>query len=67
MRRSPFSARTEHALPVDLIYVFLVVLSAVMTLAIFAAIAIFGVKYRRRHGREAHPIEGSLILEITCT
>ena len=35
-----------------------------MTLAIFAAIAIFGVKYRRRHGREAHQIEGSMILEI---
>jgi len=56
---------SNHALPVDLIYVFLVVLSTVMTLAIFAAIAIFGVKYRRRHDREAHQIEGSLILEIT--
>jgi cytochrome c oxidase subunit 2 len=48
-----------------LVYIFLVDLSAVMTLAIFAAIAIFGVKYRRRHDREAHQIEGSLILEIT--
>jgi len=56
---------SNHALPVDLVYIFLVVLSAVMTLAIFAAIAIFGVKYRRRHDREAHQIEGSLILEIT--
>ncbi len=35
-----------------------------MTLAIFAVIAVFGMKYRRRHGREAHQIEGSLILEI---
>jgi len=35
-----------------------------MTLAIFGAIVIFGVKYRRHHGREAHQIEGSMILEI---
>jgi cytochrome c oxidase subunit 2 len=56
---------SNHALPVDLIYIFLVGLSTVMTLAIFGAIAIFGVKYRRRHGREAHQIEGSMILEIT--
>ncbi|HET7749060.1 MAG TPA: cytochrome c oxidase subunit II [Terriglobales bacterium] len=56
---------SNHALPVDLLYIFLVVLSAVMTLAIFATIAVFGLKYRRRHGREAHQIEGSLILEIT--
>jgi cytochrome c oxidase subunit II len=56
---------SNHALPVDLVYIFLVVLSAVMTLGIFATIAVFGLKYRRRHGREAHQIEGSLILEIT--
>jgi cytochrome c oxidase subunit II len=55
---------SSHALPVDLLYIFLVALSAVMTLAIFATIAVFGMKYRRRHGREAHQIEGSLILEI---
>jgi len=58
------AAASNHALPVDLIYVFLVVLSTVMTLAIFGAIVIFGVKYRRHHGREAHQIEGSMILEI---
>jgi cytochrome c oxidase subunit II len=60
----PAGAST-HALPVDLLYIFLVVLSAVMTLAIFATILVFGIKYRRRHGREAHQIEGSLLLEIT--
>jgi cytochrome c oxidase subunit 2 len=59
----PTGAST-HALPVDLIYIFLVVLSVVMTLAIFAVIAVFGVRYRRRPGVEAHAIEGSLILEI---
>ena len=59
----PASA-SSHSLPVDLLYIFLVVLSAFTTLAIFATIAIFGMKYRRRHDREAHQIEGSIILEI---
>jgi cytochrome c oxidase subunit 2 len=59
----PASA-SSHSLPVDLLYIFLVVLSAFMTLAIFLTIALFGMQYRRRHGREAHQIEGSLILEI---
>jgi len=43
----------------------LVLLSLVMTLGIFATIAFFGMKYRRRHGREAQQIEGSLLVEIT--
>ena len=60
----PVNAST-HALPVDLLYIFLVVLSLGTTLAIFVVIAIFSMKYRRRHGREATPIEGSLILEIS--
>ena len=47
----PTGAST-HALPVDLIYIFLVVLSVVMTLAIFAFIALFGLQYRRRPGVE---------------
>jgi len=59
----PASAST-HSLPIDLLYIFLVVLSAVMTLGIFVTIVIFGMKYRRGHGREAQQIEGSLILEI---
>jgi len=59
----PASAST-HSLPVDLLYIFLIVISAVATFGIAAAILIFGMKYRRRHGREAQPIEGSLILEI---
>jgi len=60
----PVNAST-HALPVDLLYIFLVVLSVGTTLGIFVVIAIFSMKYRRRHGREATPIEGSLILEIS--
>jgi len=58
------AAASSHALPVDLLYIFLVVLSLGTTLGIFAVIAFFSMKYRRRHGREATPIEGSLILEI---
>src|SRR5713101_2675853 len=59
----PVSAST-HALPVDLLYIFLVVLSVATTLAIFAVIVFFSFKYRRRHGIEATPIHGSLVLEI---
>jgi cytochrome c oxidase subunit 2 len=55
---------SSHALGVDLLYSFLIVLSVVTTVLIFVVIAVFGMKYRRRHGREAQQIEGSLILEI---
>jgi cytochrome c oxidase subunit 2 len=55
---------SSHSLAVDLLYIFLVVLSLGMTLAIFAVVAVFGFKYRRRHGREAVPIHGSMLLEI---
>ena len=58
------SGASTHSLPVDLLYIFLVVVSAVMTGVIFVTIAVFGMKYRRRHGREAQPIEGSMVLEI---
>lgn len=59
----PASA-SSHSLGVDLLYIFLVLLSVATTLGIAATIVLFGMKYRRRHGREATPIEGSLILEI---
>ena len=59
----PVGAST-HAFWVDVFYLALVVLCGVTTLAIFITIALFGMKYRRRHGREAQQIEGSLILEI---
>ncbi len=38
-----------------------------MTILIFTVVAVFATKYRRRHGREATPIEGSLLLEIGWT
>ncbi|HZP16950.1 MAG TPA: cytochrome c oxidase subunit II [Terriglobales bacterium] len=59
----PASA-SSNAFHVDLLYSFLVVVTIVMTLLIFTAVGIFAVKYRRRHGREAQPIHGSLLLEI---
>jgi cytochrome c oxidase subunit 2 len=50
---------------VDALYVFLVVLSAFMTAAIFATIFVFALKFRRRPGVEAEQIEGSKVLEVT--
>ena len=55
---------SSHAWAVDALYLFLVVVSVGTTLAIFAVVGLFAFKYRRRHGREAEPIEGNLILEI---
>ena len=49
---------------VDALYIYLVLVAAVMTLLIFTAVAIFAVKYRVRPGHKAHQIEGSMVLEI---
>lgn len=49
---------------VDGLYIYLVLVSAVMTLLIFVAVAVLAIKYRRRPGVLPHPIEGSPILEI---
>jgi cytochrome c oxidase subunit II len=50
---------------VDALYIFLLSLSLFMSVAIFTMICIFALRYRRRKGREAEPIEGSTILELT--
>jgi cytochrome c oxidase subunit 2 len=49
---------------VDALYIYLVLVSAVMTLLIFTAVAVLAIKYRARPGHEAHHIEGSMILEL---
>jgi cytochrome c oxidase subunit 2 len=49
---------------VDLLYIFLTLLSLFTCAAIFVTLAVFATKYRRRSGREAEVIEGSTILEI---
>ena len=58
------TAASDHARYEDWLFIFLTVVSVAMTVLIFAVIAIFAMKYRRRHGREATQIEGSLLLEI---
>jgi cytochrome c oxidase subunit II len=50
---------------VDALYIFLVLLSAFMSVAIFIMITLFALRYRRRAGREAEQIEGSNVLELT--
>ncbi len=49
---------------VDALYIFLVLLSAMMSATIFIMIVVFAVRYRRRQGVHAEPIEGSTPLEI---
>jgi cytochrome c oxidase subunit II len=50
---------------VDALFIFLVILSSLVTVAIFAAIVLFAVQYRRRRGVLAEQIEGSTALEVT--
>ena len=52
---------------VDALYIFLVALSAFMTVGIFITIFVFAMKYRYRAGREAEQIEGSTVLELAWT
>jgi cytochrome c oxidase subunit 2 len=50
---------------VDALYVFLVMISALMCALIYTLILIFAARYRRRAGEKAEQIEGSTPLEIT--
>src|SRR5260370_35452954 len=50
---------------VDTLFIFLVILSAMVSVAIFTAIVVFAVRYRRRQGVAAEQIEGSTAQEIT--
>lgn len=50
---------------VDALFIFLVALSTIMSLAIFTMIVVFAVQYRRRRGVAAEQIEGSTALEFT--
>ena len=50
---------------VDALFVFLIIVSGLMTALIFAAIIYFAARYRRRRGVFAEQIEGSTPLEIT--
>jgi cytochrome c oxidase subunit 2 len=50
---------------VDALFVFLLVVSALMTALIFTMVIYFAVRYRRTAGRVAEQIDGSHTLEIT--
>jgi len=50
---------------VDALYIFLLIVSALMTALIFTAVIYFAARYRRRHGVSAEQIEGSTPLELT--
>jgi cytochrome c oxidase subunit 2 len=50
---------------VDALYIFLVVVSALMVTLIFTMVIVFAIRFRRRAGRRAEQVEGSAALEIT--
>jgi cytochrome c oxidase subunit II len=50
---------------VDALYIFLLIVSALMTGLIFIAIVYFAARYRARPGVRAEQIEGSIPLELT--
>jgi cytochrome c oxidase subunit 2 len=60
----PESAST-NAGNVDALYIFLVLVSGIMTVLIFTVLMAFAVRFRKRRGRRAEQIEGSAQLELT--
>ena len=52
---------------VDALFIFLLILSGMMTLVIFTALIFFAARYRHRKGVLAEQIEGSVPLELTWT
>jgi cytochrome c oxidase subunit II len=60
----PESASTTAG-NVDALYIFLLMVSGIMTLMIFSVLTVFAVRFRKRRGQRAEQIEGSTLLEIT--
>jgi len=52
---------------IDALYLFLIGVSLFFSLLIVAALGLFSVRYRRRPGHVATPVEGSLPLELLWT
>ena len=50
---------------VDALFIFLLIVSGMMTLLVFTAVIYFAARYRYRRGVEAEQIEGSIPLELT--
>src|SRR5271170_3323330 len=57
-------AASALATEVDWLYIYLTVVSVVMSVIIFGTIFVFAIKYRRRGAEIPQPIHGSLRLEI---
>jgi cytochrome c oxidase subunit 2 len=60
----PESAST-NAGNVDALYIFLLLVSGIMTVLILTVLAVFAVRFRRRRGQRAVQIDGSHQLELT--
>src|SRR5208283_3413204 len=60
----PESAST-NAGNVDALYIFLLLVSGIMTMLIFTVLTVFAVRFRKRRGQRAVQIEGSNQLELT--
>jgi len=56
---------SKMAANVDALYIFLLIVSAMMTTLIYVAIVYFAARYRQRKGEHAEQIEGSTPLELT--
>ena len=56
---------SSYAGNVDALFIFLVLLAGLVSIAIFVMIAIFAIRYRRQRNVLAEQVEGSTILEIT--
>ena len=67
LSRLPFwtESASTTAGSVDALYIYLVMISALMTVLIFTTLIVFAIKFRKRRGKPAEQIEGSNILEIT--
>src|SRR6476660_8184704 len=52
---------------VDALFIFLLIVTGMMTLLVFCAIVYFAARYRYRKGVPAEQIEGSIPLELTWT
>ena len=56
---------SKNAGNVDALYIFLVLVSGIMTVLIFTVLTAFAVRFRKRRGKLAEQIEGSNQLEFT--
>src|ERR1700677_4213941 len=52
---------------VDALYIFLLIVTGMMSLLVFACLIFFAARFRHRPGVPAEQIEGSTALEITWT